>query len=832
MGFKRTTEGRVFFQNLDEGSAAAESQNSINRAAERPLANGGRPVLPAKQDATQAQIVALLKSLNTRLQSTQNDREKLQQELETYKMMVLSLQEKTDKQEREAAQIRKTLSEAQENAGAGKKAEEAQQLSREAIKEFEEARRLILEIEERAERAESQLKKQQVQIRQSEEQVRVKFEQFEQKQQKQSQDILARMGVQDERQKLLDSRVEDSINATLKIERKIDKAIQERARLIRKLERIEETVLQTNEAMNSRAMILLTDQALAAQAGFDQRPAISLDGSDQQGATAQGYDRPEYDAPVWKKSFKMQAASVSMIVLVAALLGWGLSEMQKPEALSLAELVSSAPSALSGNTQEKNIADLDMTEPFKSAQQDFSQETALSGDAAAAFDQMIEQSQPTSNAQYDVSGASVERLNNDIGAIDLNDEQQVLDLLEKDPDALAAQLNAIEPSSIPQGQEFAAATAGQAAPLSMTESAPDNADASVAGAKTVLAPVSLSTPEARAALGLDKIELPSTLNGELSARIRHDQSLPDTIKTVEKSAFDGDASAQHDLAAIYTAGHAGVKQDYKRAAQWFEEAAHNGVANARYNLGVLYHQGIGVKQDTEKAFQWYKTAAALDHPEAQYNLGIAYIEGIGVAYDPLKAATFFESAANGGVTEAAYNLGLIYENGLLGKTQPDTALFWYKRAADKGSPEARAALEQLAKTLGMAVSDVNKMIDGMNVAAGMPTAEKKTEKTAELENKAPVSKASTPKSNASQEQTRQDQHHILIARVQESLMDMGLYPGPVDGVGGAMTRDAVRTYQSRHDLSDDGEITASLLTHMREMGYILEGENNEQGSRE
>ena len=130
---------------------------------------------------------------------------------------------------------------------------------------------------------------------------------------------------------------------------------------------------------------------------------------------------------------------------------------------------------------------------------------------------------------------------------------------------------------------------------------------------------------------------------------------------------------------------------------------------------MLYHQGIGVEQDTETAFTWYKTAAALGHPEAQYNLGIAYIEGIGVRYNPQNAAIYFENAANGGVMEAAYNLGLIHENGLLGKTQPDTALMWYKRAADQGSPEAKAALEQLAKTLGMTITDVNKLIEGMEV---------------------------------------------------------------------------------------------------------------------
>lgn len=811
MGFKRTTEGRVFFQNGTQGSV---ENNDLQNNLDTLVPATSRPLTGARQDNNQAQIIALLKSLNARLQTTQNDREHLQQELETYKAMVLSLQDKSEQQEREAAQIKKKLSES--DNGASKKAKEAEQLSREALKEFEEARRLILEIEERAERTESLIKKQQAQVRQSEEQARVKFDMLEQKQNKQSQDILSRLNVQEERQKTLDGRIEDSLNATLKIERKIDKAIQERARLIRKLERIEETVLQTNEAMNSRAMVLLTDQGAAVQ-NSASRPLLT---ADQIQARASNDDQSfanEYEsAPIWKKPMRMQATSVSLIVLGAALLGWTLSEVQKPEAFSYDVAGMLNPESLQANSSGETSAAQDLTEPpVLSADQparDFTQDTALSDDAAAAFDKLIEE-QDVGNAEvasgYDVSGASVDTLNNDINAIDLNDEAQVLKLLEENPDALAAQLNAIEPSSVPGGAEFQDGSAGNVA---AAITAPVEGEAAASA-------MSSSPTFNYDDLNLDAVELPSKLNGTLASRIQSDSSLPENIGEIEKSAFSGNGNAQHDLAAIYTAGHGGVQQNYERAALWFEEAAHNGIANARYNLGVLYHQGIGVKQDTEKAFQWYKTAAALGHPEAQYNLGIAYIEGIGVSYDPVKAGTFFESAALGGVTEAAYNLGLIFENGLLGKAQPDTALMWYKTAADKGSPEAKAALEQLGKTMGMSVAEVNKMIDGMDKPQSADTGSASQKKTEKLTQAAPA-------------QNHEDARHNLIADVQENLMDMGLYPGPVDGVGGAMTRDAVRTYQSRHDLFDNGEITPDLLAHMHSRGYIGEAQNNEQGSRD
>jgi TPR repeat protein len=231
-------------------------------------------------------------------------------------------------------------------------------------------------------------------------------------------------------------------------------------------------------------------------------------------------------------------------------------------------------------------------------------------------------------------------------------------------------------------------------------------------------------------------------------------------------------------------------------------------------LGVLYHQGIGVEQNVERAFDWYKTAADLGHPEAQYNLGIAHIEGIGVSYDPQRAATYFKAASEGGVMEAAYNLGLIYENGLLGKAEPDTALMWYKRAADQGSPEAKAALEQLANKLGMQISDVNRLIKGME-SLNAP-AQKKTEKSVKTSSASPVDLAPS-------------QALSTTAQVQQQLMAMGLYPGPVDGIEGALTKDAVRTYQSRNNLAVDGEINESLLSHMQYQFQDIG--DNEQGSR-
>ena len=68
----------------------------------------------------------------------------------------------------------------------------------------------------------------------------------------------------------------------------------------------------------------------------------------------------------------------------------------------------------------------------------------------------------------------------------------------------------------------------------------------------------------------------------------------------------------------------GVDVNYKKAVQWHEKAAEQGVAKAQYNLGLIYNSGYGVGQsDDSTAMRWYAKAAAQGDVDAQ-----ARIDGI------------------------------------------------------------------------------------------------------------------------------------------------------------------------------------------------------------
>lgn len=285
-----------------------------------------------------------------------------------------------------------------------------------------------------------------------------------------------------------------------------------------------------------------------------------------------------------------------------------------------------------------------------------------------------------------------------------------------------------------------------------------------------------------------------------------DPALTDSLKDLQEKAYNGIAEAQHDLAALYTAG-SGVKQDYKRAAYWFLQAANAGVANAAYNLGVLHHQGLGVNKNILTALDWYRLAAVKGHPEAQYNLGIAYIEGIGTKYNPQLAAGFFQKAALSGITEAAYNLGLILENGLLAEPKPEQAMIWYRVGSDGGSMEAKNALDQLARRLGKTPDKAGLLPDGTSLS-------KLVTKPENVEPTATPATISLEKIMPELAQMIPNEDQLLVAQLQDQLARRNLYDGPEDGATSQKTLDAIKKYQKRSNIEIDGKPTTELLIRM------------------
>jgi len=52
------------------------------------------------------------------------------------------------------------------------------------------------------------------------------------------------------------------------------------------------------------------------------------------------------------------------------------------------------------------------------------------------------------------------------------------------------------------------------------------------------------------------------------------------------------------------------RRDYATAVRLIRPLAEQGNANAQYNLGVFYDNGLGVPQDTVRAYMWFNLSAA------------------------------------------------------------------------------------------------------------------------------------------------------------------------------------------------------------------------------
>lgn len=57
----------------------------------------------------------------------------------------------------------------------------------------------------------------------------------------------------------------------------------------------------------------------------------------------------------------------------------------------------------------------------------------------------------------------------------------------------------------------------------------------------------------------------------------------------------------------------GVQKDYAEAVAWYNKAAEQGNAIAKYSLGTLYYKGQGVPKDDVRAYMWFNLAAVSGH---------------------------------------------------------------------------------------------------------------------------------------------------------------------------------------------------------------------------
>lgn len=176
------------------------------------------------------------------------------------------------------------------------------------------------------------------------------------------------------------------------------------------------------------------------------------------------------------------------------------------------------------------------------------------------------------------------------------------------------------------------------------------------------------------------------------------------VRDLKPLAEQGNAEAQFNLGSLYYQG-LGVAQNYKEAVQWIYKAAEQGHVSAQTTLGSLYAEGVHgvIEKDYPPALMWFLFAAAQGDMEAlelRNSLAnrmtpteIAQAQRLAREFKPrnvyTKALEEFKAQGERGDAVAQFKAGLIYYKGQGIPRDYSEALNWFKKAALHGHPLAQ-----------------------------------------------------------------------------------------------------------------------------------------------
>ena len=183
-------------------------------------------------------------------------------------------------------------------------------------------------------------------------------------------------------------------------------------------------------------------------------------------------------------------------------------------------------------------------------------------------------------------------------------------------------------------------------------------------------------------------------SGKTKSKGGHMQRLPVYLQI---AALAGFFLAAIPASADTAAGVAAFKnKDYHRAYQEWKAAAEAGQAEAEFDLGLLYAQGLGVRRDLSEAMRLYRSAAEKGNAQAQFALGQIYLRGWGTPRDEVDAIRWIMMANS--VEAAGPPTDWVAVEGYGVPRDPRQAVYWYDRAARSGHPEAQFDLARLCSS--------------------------------------------------------------------------------------------------------------------------------------
>ncbi|WP_417492301.1 peptidoglycan-binding protein [Maricaulis sp.] len=369
----------------------------------------------------------------------------------------------------------------------------------------------------------------------------------------------------------------------------------------------------------------------------------------------------------------------------------------------------------------------------------------------------------------------------------------VWEAIRGDADSQAA--NAVQERSFVASVEAGFATEAPAGPASAATEAPaDTIDSTPApeAATPAVETAARDTAPANAVADAAGTSLPALdpTPPEPARAVPQRSTANSGAMTLESAAADGNPVARYMLGMrSLEAG------DTDTAAILLRRAAEQGIPAAQYRYGKLLETGEGVAIDLEAARRWTERAANAGHRRAMHNLAVMNYYGTGTPVNFDEAARWFQEAALLGLRDSQFNLALLFESGQGVPLSLPDAFTWYSIAASDADPTASqraAGLEEmiepaaLTEARGIAATFQPRPIDAEanGLYRDLPW-----EQT-------PVADSGT------------------VYRAQGFLAALGYSPGPIDGMIGAQTHEAVMAFEADHGLPQTGRIDAGLLDRL------------------
>ena len=278
------------------------------------------------------------------------------------------------------------------------------------------------------------------------------------------------------------------------------------------------------------------------------------------------------------------------------------------------------------------------------------------------------------------------------------------------------------------------------------------------------------------------------------------------FRIMKDLAGQGSADAQLQLVGMYQFGR-GVARNIGEAEFWLKKAATLGDQSAQLALNLVNVRGW--PRDFNEQLEWTREKAEQGFVAAQSSLGRIY----GSRKDWANAIEWHTKAAEQGFGRSQYALGLIHGRGLGTPRDYVRGYMWLSLSVSNLPPGGWRDLAIEYRNSGATVMTSAQLAEARELAArwepkSVPTQPKAIARKKNAESKPP----SAPPAPLKQSRPTPE----LVTALQNLLAALGFQLGPIDGVMGSRTRQAIEKFESRNGLPVTGQATEKLLSQLAE----------------